>query len=55
MSMNMEKGGITMNIMMMTLTSMTMTLNKFLSIETETKQQKKWVICRSELAKIPIS
>ena len=39
-SMNMEKGGITMNIMMMTLTSMTMTLNKFLSIETETKQQK---------------
>ena len=41
MNMNMEKGGITMNITTMTLTSMTMTLNKFLSIETETKNEKK--------------
>ena len=55
MNMNMEKGGVTMNITTMTWTSMTMTLNKFLSIETETKKRKKWVTCRSKLAKIPIS
>ena len=39
----MEKGGITMNITTMILTSMTMTLNRFLSIETETKKRRKWV------------
>ena len=55
MNMNMEKGGIIINITTMTLTSMIMTLNKFLSIETETKNRKKWAICRSKLAKIPIS
>ena len=53
MNMNMEKGRITMNIAIMTLTSMTM--NKFLSIESETKKGKKWLICKSKSAKIPIS
>ena len=38
MNMNMEKSGITMDIKRMALTSMT--LNKFLSIETETKNKK---------------